>query len=752
MTRVLSVPKMPSPSGEPSSAVLENRDTGEPLPLREVRMDAVVEGLLLEVECEQRYHNPAREAIEILYTFPVPWGGRLLSVEAWIGERHLRAEVGERVAATARYDEAIGEGHTALLLEDLGHGRWSLSLGNLAAGETCRLRLRYAQCLRFQGDSIRLLIPTVIAPCYGESDAGRGRPYQQPVTDPAASCPARFRVRVRGKLAESAISSPSHVVQSRLRHGEVEITLEQPAWIDRDFVLQLNEVNRRSLALTAHSGEDYWVMASFAPRPPQGGQVARGVKILVDCSGSMGGDSMDAAIRSLSAFIRELGDHDSLSLSRFGSTVEHRSNGLWTLNTATRQAALRWVQGLQADLGGTEMEAALESTFALRCGEVTDVLLVTDGEIGAVEGTIRAARRSGHRLFVVGIGSSPAEPLLRQLADATGGACEFVAPCEDAGAAITRMLNRLGGVRLPQLRVIWPDGVMPLWQSAMPSGAFAGDTLMVWARLAKRPEGSLRLLSGTPATPELLGEAMLMASTAADSVSRMAAAVEAEDLMAAQEEKAALALSLRYGLLNGQTAAVMVMERGEEERLGDSPRQVVVPQMLAAGWGGVGSVMQGASMVRASMPMTRSMISFASSGMADMLDACLVPSFLSHSSPAEHSVECPVQPKHLREQLQSRSRASWPRDYAGLAYVFGLDQALLDWLEWVAAPALGLDEAAMVMLFLTLFNRSEAEAWLSGQPFGQTKDAGLASLATALEGIGRDAWPECIRDMVWCGQ
>ena len=156
-------------------------------------------------------------------------------------------------------------------------------------------------------------------------------------------------------------------------------------------------------------------------------------------------------------------------------------------------------------------------------------------------------------------------------------------------------------------------------------------------------------------------------------------------------------------------------------------------------------------MVCASMPIpiAKSMVGFASSKMADMLDACMAPSILSRSSPSEYSVECPVQPKHLCEQLQSRSRASWPRDYAGLAYVFGLDQALLDWLEWVAAPALSLDEAAMVMLFLTLFNGSEAEAWLSGKPFGHTKDAGLASLATALEGIGRDAWPECIRDMVW---
>ena len=49
-----------------------------------------------------------------------------------------------------------------------------------------------------------------------------------------------------------------------------------------------------------------------------------------------------------------------------------------------------------------------------------DVLLVTDGEIWQAEEMTAAARASGHRVFAIGVGSSPAEGVLRSLAEGAG--------------------------------------------------------------------------------------------------------------------------------------------------------------------------------------------------------------------------------------------------------------------------------------------------------------------------------------------
>lgn len=143
---------------------------------------------------------------------------------------------------------------------------------------------------------------------------------------------------------------------------------------------------------------------------------------------------------------------DRFSLSRFGDTVAHRSRGLWKTTETTQLAAQRWVDALKADLGGTEMEAALNSTFALAHTVSSDILLVTDGS-GAIDRTIESAKHSGHHLFIVGIGSSPEETHLRRLAEATGGACDFVAPGEAVEPAVLRMFARLRSPRLVGLNI-----------------------------------------------------------------------------------------------------------------------------------------------------------------------------------------------------------------------------------------------------------------------------------------------------------
>jgi vacuolar-type H+-ATPase subunit F/Vma7 len=70
-----------------------------------------------------------------------------------------------------------------------------------------------------------------------------------------------------------------------------------------------------------------------------------------------------------------------------------------------------------------------------------DIFLVTDGEIEGIDEVIEVAMNSKHRIFVVAIGSSPAEGQLRRLATETGGYCDFVAPGETVEPAIMGILE-----------------------------------------------------------------------------------------------------------------------------------------------------------------------------------------------------------------------------------------------------------------------------------------------------------------------
>ena len=138
---------------------------------------------------------------------------------------------------------------------------------------------------------------------------------------------------------------------------------------------------------------------------------------------------------------------------------------------------------------------------------------------------IAAARASGHRVFAIGVGSSPAEGVLRSLAEATGGACEFATPGEALEAAAGRMLVRIRQQPWRDARIDW--GCEPLWQTALPSSVFGGDTVIAFAgmclhRQQRRPFACWPRMPAGAATEVARGEAD--APCPGDTLPRIAAA------------------------------------------------------------------------------------------------------------------------------------------------------------------------------------------------------------------------------------
>ena len=183
------------------------------------------------------------------------------------------------------------------------------NLGNLAAGEPCTITLRYAQTLQFEQRRLRLLIPTVIAPRYGDAlQHGGLMPHQVPSHSLTADYSFELELRLHGELSQARAASPSHPVG--IAHvqegasGVLTVSLSRRAALDRDFVLVVDQIAHDSMAVVARDcvePERVAILASFCPRIPAQGSTATAVKILVDCSGSMAGDSIAAAKRALQA-------------------------------------------------------------------------------------------------------------------------------------------------------------------------------------------------------------------------------------------------------------------------------------------------------------------------------------------------------------------------------------------------------------------------------------------------------------------
>lgn len=756
----------------PATARLQTRN-GTDVLLEGVSVAGAVDGLILEVSVEQRFRNPSDSNIEIVYTFPLPGGAVLLGVDVRLGERQLTGAVAEKRQAAQAYEASLAAGDAAIMLEKNHDHSYSLNLGNLAAGEACVVTMRYAETLQFEQRGLRISVPTVIAPRYGDPvrDAHLA-PHQVAGHSLSAHYPFSLTLRLSRELAHARIGSPSHAVATQLAgDGSVTVSLAQPAALDRDFVLVLDQLPHESLAIATpdtYAPGHVAVLASFCPRFAAATPQAVAARLLVDCSGSMAGDSIAAARRALHAIVAQFVSGDRFSLSRFGTTVHHRARGLWQTSARTRSAASRWVDALHANLGGTEMEDALTSTFATGDEGASDVLLVTDGQIEAIDGVIAAATASGHRLFIVAIGSSPAESHLRRLALATGGACDFVAAGERVEPAVLRMFARLRSPRLQQLRVSWP--AQPAWASEMPEAVFDGDTVNLFAQFAGAVHGEVRLYGRDGDAPEReIACAVLAASAQGETLARMAASAR---ITAPGDFAAALRIAIEYQLVTQRTNFLLVHERAEHAKANDMPALRHIAPMVPAGWAGTGSTATSPVMAVHAPAMWRRSTPSDVMTVADCDARWDIPAFLrkedvlSADDDWSHTDSYGgMTPSGLHKLLRTLPRAQWPATYAELRRK-GLGVALVDWLDLSVGSA--GDERSVIAAFLFVMSLDETRSAMRdasdrAPSFGKTAlkligrllprraadndevDLALAErIAANLAGMTTTSWPPCV--------
>ncbi|HEV8552722.1 MAG TPA: VWA domain-containing protein [Casimicrobiaceae bacterium] len=526
-------------------------------------------------------------------------------------------------------------------------------------GEEATIRYVYAQTLRFDHGSARLTVPTVIAPRYGNpADAGF-QPHQVPANDLGAQYPLTLSIELHGPMAKGSVSSPSHPIAVTATERGIAVTLGHTTSLDRDFVLTIAGLNSQSSAILAKDGEGYVALASFcAAVPPSASELPMRLKLLIDCSGSMAGESIAAAKRALQRILEGLQPADQFSLSVFGSNVVHIVDTLTAASAPAIANVAAKVRDIDAKLGGTEMAKALSSIFQIGGPEgAADILLISDGEIMAADSVVAKARGARQRLFVVGIGSAPAEAVLRRLAEATGGACEFVAPKEDVEAGIMRMFCRLRSPRVERVDITWPQ--TPRWTTPLPRGLFGGETIHVYAGFDALPTGQV----GVELRP--VGEGACLTATAAfpahcgdhPQLARMATLARIATADAATQ----LRLALEYRLLTDRTNFIVVHVRSEEDKATQLPQLQQVAQMHAAGWGAVGSVVESRS-VKLSCLVTDEDLCVSYEPVAstpqESVDTTLRADSVAASS-AKEAVPVPIDWSPVLRALDAQYTASW---------------------------------------------------------------------------------------------
>ena len=117
--------------------------------------------------------------------------------------KELKGVVIEKSEAEDRYEDAITDGDTAIMLEQVDPGLYTMNVGNLQPEDTIEISITYAELFKWRDNSLRFFLPTTIAPRYGDPESLGVQPHQTPEYDLMNENPFTITLSIRGALADA---------------------------------------------------------------------------------------------------------------------------------------------------------------------------------------------------------------------------------------------------------------------------------------------------------------------------------------------------------------------------------------------------------------------------------------------------------------------------------------------------------------------------------------------------------------------
>jgi Ca-activated chloride channel family protein len=348
----------------------------------------------------------------------------------------------------------------------------------------------------------------------------------------------------------------------------------------------------------------------------------REIIFVLDCSGSMMGDSISQAKKALEICLRALEPGTAFNVYRFGSTFESMFEKPVTYDKKTLKKALGYLRHVDADLGGTEILSPLQHVYEHNltrgCGS-REIILITDGMVANEENVFKLIRagQPETRVFSIGIGAGPNDHLIKGIARAGFGASEFIYPGERIEPKMMAIFSKVTEPRLMDTVVSW--GSKDSEQAPGELLIFGGSPVTVWARLeaggktagkkAGKKAGKVTVKArlggksrkwdlevvevkspGLP-IPALWARERIrdLDGSGGEAAGRGSRQTERK---AGMIRDAIISLSRKYGVLSSLTSYIAIEKRKDKDKATGEIVLRKVPALLTSGWHGIGSVMQ----------------------------------------------------------------------------------------------------------------------------------------------------------------
>ncbi|KZV68183.1 hypothetical protein PENSPDRAFT_634703 [Peniophora sp. CONT] len=441
---------------------------------------------------------------------PVPTGAAVCAFQMETSDgKFVVGQVKEKSEAENVFATAVQHGQTAGLVNWAGDDVFTMSIGSISGRTSVIAKTTLVMSLMddSSADEIRLVLPVTI----GAQRYGLPLPEARDARHPQTSTRLRFTATVQSGGYLRKLYSPSHgpgmSVQFYRNHRGInsrhraEVKMRSKTFLTSDLVLCAKADGLDAPRCFGEYDVDGGTVAlqlSLAPnfeitRPP-----SQEFLFLVDCSGSMGPEGrIETAKRALTILLRILpNEGSSFNIFCFGSTCVSMWQGSRPYTQTNLNEASAYINNINSELGGTEINAAMRVVLASRNASVpTIVYALTDGEVQEIDATCRTVQtavkssnavRAPVRAFTLGIGSTVSSALCEGVARAGHGVALFAVDASEIIAKCARLVGAGIHPTISDIRVDW--GISSANATAAPVDSVVGTSLHPPPALQQTPQ------------------------------------------------------------------------------------------------------------------------------------------------------------------------------------------------------------------------------------------------------------------------
>uniref|UniRef100_A0A3Q2WMF1 VWFA domain-containing protein n=1 Tax=Haplochromis burtoni TaxID=8153 RepID=A0A3Q2WMF1_HAPBU len=235
---------------------------------------------------------------------------------------------------------------------------------------------------------------------------------------------------------------------------------------------------------------------------------------LVDRSGSMDCATNNTDYKTFPLTHLPMGCY--FNIYSFGSRYEHIFSKSMEYSQKTMEEALKKVEEMEADLGGTEILEPLKHIYSQPCiqNQPRQLFVFTDGEVGNTKQVIDLVKKNSgsHRCFSFGIGEGASSALINGMAKEGGGHAQFITGTDRMQPKVMQSLRFALQPAVVDISVTWdlPKEVSVTVLSPSITTLFQGQRSLIYAQLtgqsSEAAEGCVTLkysLAGHPSENQL---------------------------------------------------------------------------------------------------------------------------------------------------------------------------------------------------------------------------------------------------------